>query len=70
MYNYSTLGEILLEMSTNGSCQLTRNFPTEMNDLFNVFEFIPVYINKKIVLTKAYWTDHYHKLELTLNKPK
>ena len=41
-----------------------------MNDLFCVFEFIRAYTDNMLILTKAYWTYHVHKLELTLNKLK
>ena len=30
----------------------------KMNDLFQVFEFICVYINDILTLTKGEWTDH------------
>ena len=39
-----------------------------MNNLFQGFEFICLYIYYHLILTKVDWTDHVHKLELTLNK--
>ena len=45
-------------------------FQQEINDLFNGFVFICLYIYDLLVLTKRYWTDHVHRLKLTLNKPK
>ena len=45
-------------------------FQQKINDLFHVFEFIRAYIYEIFVLTKGYWTDHVHNMELTLNKPK
>ena len=62
MYDYSPLGKILSQTSTNGSCQLTRYFPTEMNDLFHGLEFTRVNIYDLLVLTKVDWTDHVQKL--------
>ena len=45
-------------------------FQQKMNDLFHGFEFIRVYIDDLLILTKVDWTDHIQKLELTLNKMK
>ena len=42
----------------------------KMNDLFHGFEFIRVYIDDLLILTKGYWTDHVQKLELPINKLK
>ena len=41
-----------------------------MNDFFYRLEFIRAYIDGFFILTKGDWTDHGHKLELTLNKLK
>ena len=41
-----------------------------MNDLFHGFRFICAYIDDLLLLTKVYWVDHIHKLDLTLNKLK
>ena len=41
-----------------------------MNDLFHGFEFIRVYIDYILILTKGDWTDHKQRLELTLNELK
>ena len=41
-----------------------------MDDLFHGFEFIHDYIDELLFLTKGYWTDHSHNLELTQNKLK
>ena len=68
MYEYYSVGKILVRASTNGSCKLTRNFQQKMNGLFHGFEFIRVYIYDLLILTKVDWTDHMYKLELTLNK--
>ena len=43
-------------------------FQQKMNDLFHGFEFICSYIDDLLILTERDWTDHIHKLELTLNK--
>ena len=43
-------------------------FQQETNNLFQVFEFIRAYIDDLLMITKGYWTDHVHKLEITLNK--
>ena len=34
----------------------------KMNDLFERFYFILVYIYQLLILTKGYWTDYVHKL--------
>ena len=41
-----------------------------MNDLFHGIELIYAYIYDLFILSKVNWTDHAHKLELTLNKLK
>ena len=43
-------------------------FQQLMDYLFRGFEFICMYIDEFLVLTKGYWVDHVQKLELTLNK--
>ena len=58
MYNYSSVEKIPETVSINGSCELTRNFPAKMNDLFHGFEFISAYIDDILILTKVYWIDH------------
>ena len=45
-------------------------FQQNMNSLFHVFEFIRVYIDELLILTKRYLKDHVQKLEITLNKLK
>ena len=45
-------------------------FQQKMNNLFQGFEFICVYIDKILILTKLDWTDHEKGLKLTLNKMK
>ena len=45
-------------------------FQHKMNDSFHVFEFIHAYIYDLFILTKKYWTNYLHKLELTINKLK
>ena len=40
----------------------------KMNDLFHGCEFIRVYIDNLLVLTKVYWKYHVQKIELNLNK--
>ena len=37
-------------------------FQQKMNDLFHGFEFICVYIDELLVLTKGYWSDDEQKL--------
>ena len=46
MYDYSSVGKILVQASTNGSCKLTIHFQQKMNDLFHGFEFIRAYIDE------------------------
>ena len=43
-------------------------FQQIINDLFQGFEYIHFYKDDHLILTKGDWTDHVHKLELTLNK--
>ena len=45
-------------------------FQQKTNDLFHGLEFISVYMDEILVLTKGYLTDHVQKLELQLNKLK
>ena len=54
MYDHSPVGKILLQASTNGSCQLTRYLQQKMNDLFHGFEFIRACIYDIFILTKIY----------------
>ena len=49
-----------------GITDFPENLQQKMNDLFRGFEFIRVYIDELLILTKGYCTDHVHKLELTL----
>ena len=53
-----------------GVANSLENFQQKMNDLFHGFEFIRAYIDNILILTKGYWTDHVHKLDLKLNKLK
>ena len=41
-----------------------------MDDLFNGFEFIRAYMDEVLILTKEYWKDNLHIVELTQNKLK
>ena len=45
-------------------------FQQKVNDSFHRFEFIRVYIDDMLVLTKGDWTYDIQKLDLTLNKLK
>ena len=53
-----------------GSANSPDIFQHKMNGLFHGFEFICAYIDKLLILTKGYWTEHVQYLELTLNKLK
>ena len=53
-----------------GIANSPENFQQKINDLFHGFEFICVYMDEILILTKGNWIDHVHKLELTLNKLK
>ena len=55
----------LLQMRVSNSPEI---FQQKVNELFQVFEFICVYIEKNLILVKGYWKDHVQKLERTLNK--
>ena len=73
----SNLCTIIPPQGKNRYKRLTRGvansqyiFQQKMNDLFQGFEFIRVYIDNILLLTNVYWTDHVHKLDLTLNKLK
>ena len=70
MHDHSPMGKIWLQTSTNGSCQINKNFQQKMYDLFHGFKFICAYIDDLLILTKRDWTDHLHKFELMLNKLK
>ena len=41
-----------------------------MNDLFHGFEFIHVYIDVILILSKVYWADHVQKLLLLIYRPQ
>ena len=53
-----------------GIANSPESFEQKMNDLFHWFGFICAYIYDLLLLTKKYWTDHVHKLELNLSKLK
>ena len=38
MYDYSSVGKILVQALTNGSCKPPENFQQKMNDLFHGFD--------------------------------
>ena len=67
MYDYSPVRKILLKQLSMGVANSPDIFQQKMNDLFNGFKFICVYIYDLLILTKGDCTDHVHKLELTLN---
>ena len=70
MYGYHPVGEIFLQASTNGICQLTRHFPTENEWFIWWIRIHPCVHIRHFGLKKGDWTDHVQKLELTLNKMK
>ena len=41
-------------------------FQEKMNEIFCAFEFIRVYIDEMIIITKGDWSDHLETLERTL----
>ena len=45
-------------------------FQQKIKYVFQGFEFSRVCIYEHLILIKIFWTDHVHKLELTLNKQK
>ena len=45
-------------------------FQQKMNDLFYGFEFICVYIDENLILTKGDWTEYLQKPEVTFNNLK
>ena len=45
-------------------------FQEKMNKMFRGFEFIPVYVNDLLIITKSDWSNHLEKLELTLQNLK
>ena len=54
MYGYSPIWKIPLQEFTNWNCQLTRYFQQKMNDLFQGFEFICVYILNTAIVGSEY----------------
>ena len=68
MYNYYPMGKYCYKCLPMGVANSPEFFQQKMNDLFHGFEFIRAYIDDLFILTKGDWTDHVHKLELTLNK--
>ena len=70
MYNHYSIGKILLQTSTNGSCWFPRHFPTEYEWFIS---WIQIYLCVHIwpfYLNKGDWIDNVHKLELMINKLK
>ena len=63
-------GKICYKRLRMGVANYPDIFQHKMNDLFHGFEFICAYIDNLFILKKGYWTDHVHKLELTINKLK
>ena len=53
-----------------GVAKFPKILQQKMNSLFHRFEFIHVYIDDLLILTKEDWTDHVQKLESTENKLK
>ena len=53
-----------------GFANSTDTFQQKINDLFRGFEFIRVYIDDVLILTKGGWTYHVQKLELFFDKLK
>ena len=45
-------------------------FQEKMNEMFCRFEFIQVYINDLLIITKGDWSDQLEKIEPTLQKHK
>ena len=45
-------------------------FQDNMNEMFCRFEFIQVYINDMLIITKGDWSDQLEKMEPTLQKHK
>ena len=70
MYDYSSVGKYRYKSLPMGFANSPDIFQHKMNDLFSRFEFIRVYIEDILILTKGNRKDHVHKLELTLNKLK
>ena len=70
MYNYSSVGKYRYKNLPMGVANSPDIFQQKINDLFRGFEFIRAYIDDILILTKGDWTDHIHKLELSLNKLK
>ena len=63
MYDHSTMGEILLKASTNGS-KYSLEISNKNNDLFQAFGFMGTYIDDLFILTKVDWKYHVQNLNL------
>ena len=70
MYDHHPLGKYNYKRLSMGVSNSPDIFQQKRNDLFHGFEFISAYIYDLLISTKGDWTDHVHKLELTLNKLK
>ena len=67
MYDYSPMGKMSLKCLPIVVSNLLDIFQQKIKDLFRCFEFIRFYVYELLILTKLFWKDHVHKLELTLN---
>ena len=66
-----SMGNIYFDKrSSMGVANSREIFQHKMNDLFYGFEFIRVYIDYLLILTKVYCKNHIQKLALTINKLK
>ena len=70
MYDNSPLGKYCYKRLPLGVANSPDILQYKMKGLFHGFEFIHVYIDEILILTKGDWTDHVQNLELPLNKPK
>ena len=51
-----------------GVCNSSDIFLEKINEMFCGIEFIIVYIDDLLIITKGYWSNHLNKLELLLTK--
>ena len=68
MCNYPTLCKLPAQIPTMGVINSLDIFQEKMNSTFHGFECIRAYIDELLIITKGYWSDHFEKMELTLQK--
>ena len=70
MYNNSPLGEIFIHETAHGYCGGARYFPRKMFELMLTLEYVRVYLDDLLVITKGTFEDHMVKIKAVLKRLK